>query len=308
MSNVLYIIGNGFDIHHRLSTKYCHYFLYLRKKYPNILNDMNASKFFNGVDTVDIDGSSPEDYNKLWSNLEMMLEFAYEDYFEETVDCYAPDYAEEHPNFGGVIFQVDDDKAPFSKFTNDYLIEWIKLAESGKCVKDNSLNLSSKNYYLSFNYTNTLQSFYNVPDAKILHIHGSLKENFENGRPLQFGNPESSAKCLQQRLENKYADHPCGSWVTDAIHGVVDLCKALTKNPKQNYEPLKFFIQNKSFGEVVVMGHSFMGVDRPYYDDVIVPCLEKCKWKFFYHNENDKDYIQQFKQAHPTICVNEEHW
>lgn len=308
MSKILYIIGNGFDKHHKLKTDYRDYFQFLVKNHPDILYDMNVSKFFNGLDTVDIDGSLPEDYDKLWSNLEMMLEYAYEEYFEETVDCYAPDYTDEHPNFGGVIFQVEDDKAPFSKFTGDYLIEWIKSAESDKCIKDNSLNLSSKKYYLSFNYTNTLQSIYNIPDAKILHIHGSLKENLANGTPLQFGNPKESAEKLQRWLENKYVDNPWGCWVTDAIPSIVELCKALTKNLKQNYECLKKFIENKKFDEVVVMGHSFMGVDKPYYDDIIVPCLEKCKWIFYVHNDDDKKNVLKFKQEHPLIRVEEIVW
>ena len=306
MSNVLYIIGNGFDIHHRLSTKYCHYFLYLWKKFPDILSEMNASKFFSGLEIVDIDDFSPKNYNKLWSDLEISLEYAFEDHFEDTLD-YAPDFMDEHPDFGAVMYQVKNGMSPFFKFTRDMLIEWVKYAEMGKCIKDERLNLSSNATYLTFNYTNTLQTIYDIPDANILHIHGSLKEFLANGKALQFGNPKESAEKLQRRLENKYADNPWGCWVTDAP-SIVELCKTLTKNLKQNYESLKNFIQNKEFDEVIVMGHSFMGVDKPYYDDILVPCLEKCKWIFYVHNDDDKKNVLKFKQEHTLIRIEEIVW
>ena len=307
MSNVLYIIGNGFDIHHRLSTKYCHYFLYLWKKFPDILSEMNASKFFSGLEIVDIDDFSPKNYNKLWSDLEISLEYAFEDHFEDTLD-YAPDFMDEHPDFGAIMYQVKNGMSPFFKFTRDMLIEWVKYAEMGKCIKDERLNLSSNATYLTFNYTNTLQTIYDIPDANILHIHGSLKEFLANGKALQFGNPKESAEKLQRRLENKYADNPWGCWVTDAIPSIVELCKTLTKNLKQNYESLKNFIQNKEFDEVIVMGHSFMGVDKPYYDDILVPCLEKCKWIFYVHNDDDKKNVLKFKQEHTLIRIEEIVW
>lgn len=308
MGAVLYIIGNGFDLHHRLNTKYCHFFRFLRKRYPDVVHKMNASKFFSGLEFVEEDDSSFEDEEKIWSDLEKDLEYAYEEYLEEMIGCYAPNYMDEHPNFGGVIFQVDDDEVPFSKFTGDLLIEWIKYAEMGKSIKDEKLIFSSDAVYLTFNYTNTLQRFYGIPDANILHVHGSLKENLKNGVPLQFGNPEVSVERLKNRLENKYADNPWGSWVTDAIPSLVGLCKALTKNLRQNYENLRAFLRSKEINEVFVMGHSFMGVDKPYYDEVLVPSLEKYKWTFYVHNDDDKQSVLEFKQEHPLIRVEEIAW
>ena len=177
-----------------------------------------------------------------------------------------------------------------------------------KCLKDNELNLSPKSFYLTFNYTNTLQSVYGILEANILHIHGSLKESLVNGEPLQFGNPEVYAERLKNRLENKYADNTWGSWITDAIPTIVDLCKALTKNLKQNYDSLKNFIQNQKFDEVVVMGHSFMSVDKPYYDDILIPYLGECKWTFYVYDDNNKKDVLKFKQLHPTICISEKNW
>ena len=307
MSKILYIIGNGFDSHHRLNTKYYHYFRFIRKRYPDVVHEMNASKFFSGLEFVEEGDYSFEDEEKIWSDLEKNLEYAYEDRFEEAVD-YAPDSMDEHPDLGAVMYQVNEGLSPFFKFTGDLLIEWIKSIDVSKCLKDDNLNLSAKGFYLTFNYTNTLQSVYGIPETNVLHIHGSLKESLINGEPLQFGNPEASAERLKNRLENKYADNPWGSWITDAIPAIVDLCKALRKNLKQNYESLKRFIRNKKIDEVVVMGHSFMGVDKPYYDDILVPALEKCKWTFYVYNDDDKQSVLEFKKQHPTIQISEKTW
>lgn len=308
MSKVLYIIGNGFDLHHKLRTSYFDYNHYLKEFHSDVLSEIGRSKFFNSSYCSEAEENDKKEKGNFWSCLEQSLLFDYEEYFEDVIFVYAPNFADKHPNFGRMIFQVDDDKIPFSKFTDDYLIEWIKSIDVGKCQKDQILNLSKKDFYLSFNYTNTLQVVYNIPDANILHLHGSLKEHLASETPLQFGNPEDSAEQIQQRLENKYADHPCGSWVTDAIPAVVDLCRALTKNLKQNYESLKNFIQNKNFDEVIVMGHSFLGADKPYYDDILIPSLEKCKWTFYVYDDNDKKNVLKFKQMHPTICVSEKNW
>ncbi len=304
MHQILFIIGNGFDRHHKLKTGYLDYYLFLEKNCPEVLRDIGLSKFFNGAYC----SAAPEEGDIFWSELEKNLEYDYEEHFEETVFAYAPDLMAENPDFGAVINRIEDGVSPFFKFTGEFLVKWIKSVDVSRCKRDDGLCLPSNAFYLNFNYTSTLQTIYSIADNQVLHIHGSLQEVLKNEGILQFGNPTVSAERLQSRLENKYAEHACGGWVMDAIPAMIDLCKALTKNLKQNYERLKNFLQFKQFDKVVVLGHSFMGVDKPYYDDVLVPFLKDCSWKFYCHDKDDWKYLSEFKQEHPSLLVDCEKW
>ena len=304
MYQILCIIGNGFDRHHGLKTSYLDYFHFLEKNYPDVLGNIGSSKFFNGAYC----SVKPKKNDIFWTELEKNLEYAYEEHFEETIFTYAPDLTAEHPDFGAIINRVGDGMSPFFRFTGELLVKWIKSIDIGKCKRDDDLFLPLSASYLNFNYTSTLQTIYGIDDHQILHIHGSLQDVLKNDGILQFGNPAVSAERLQRHLEYGYAEHACGSWGTDAIPAMIDLCKALTKNLNQNYECLKRFLQSKQFDEVVVMGHSFMGVDKPYYDDILVPYLEKCKWTFYVYDDKNKRDVSDFRRLHPAIYVAEKKW
>lgn len=53
---------------------------------------------------------------------------------------------------------------------NEFLLKIIDKSDA-----EADLNLDPNDLYINFNYTNTLQRLYNIPDKCILHIHGALK-------------------------------------------------------------------------------------------------------------------------------------
>ena len=63
MTEKLYIIGNGFDLHHELKTSYAHFRDdYVKKRSPILWNDL-----------LDIYGEAPQNDNLWWNNFENML-------------------------------------------------------------------------------------------------------------------------------------------------------------------------------------------------------------------------------------------
>ncbi|MED1674458.1 AbiH family protein, partial [Pallidibacillus thermolactis] len=83
-----------------------------------------------------------------------------------------------------------------------------------------------------------------------------------------------------------------------AIEHIIGFCDAASKNLEKNYKTLRDFISTKNIYEVIIMGHSIMGVDFRYYSDVIIPVLKNCCWTFYCHSNDDRDnaikLIQQF--------------
>ena len=59
-------------------------------------------------------------------------------------------------------------------FTGFYFYKWISQIEFFNINSDLSIN--ADDYFISFNYTDTLEQFYNVPQDHILHIHGEAKK------------------------------------------------------------------------------------------------------------------------------------
>lgn len=63
---------------------------------------------------------------------------------------------------------------------------------------------------------------------------------------------------------------------------------------ENNYDDLTYFIKTAPIDEVVVMGHSLIGVDGAYYANVIVPLLKDSRWVFYWYSEFDKSDILKF--------------
>ena len=61
-----------------------------------------------------------------------------------------------------------------------------------------------------------------------------------------------------------------------------------------NYSGLTYFIKTAPIDEVVVMGHSLIGVDGAYYSNVIVPLLADSRWVFYWYSEFEKSDILKF--------------
>ncbi|OPX92307.1 MAG: hypothetical protein A4E53_00564 [Pelotomaculum sp. PtaB.Bin104] len=87
--------------------------------------------------------------------------------------------------------------------------------------------------------------------------------------------------------------------IEPGVNHIINFCEVASKNLNQNYVQLKSFIESTEIDEVIVMGHSIMGVDFPYYLEVIVPALIGCRWKFYWHSNMDQDDIKAFINQFP---------
>ncbi|MBR5983700.1 MAG: bacteriophage abortive infection AbiH family protein [Bacteroidales bacterium] len=180
--NILYILGNGFDIAQGMKTKYSDFYKYLiRKKCSPLLKEMRREI---NTDT------------KLWSDMEIALgeytnkfsvPYEYLELHIELIKELCRYLAQEEEKYN----PSDTEKTTF-KFNilhpEDYLFPYDK--ELFKRITKGLSSISNQVSFISLNYTNTLikllstteemKSFMNINTdncRNILYLHGYLKSN-----------------------------------------------------------------------------------------------------------------------------------
>lgn len=171
----LFVLGNGFDIGHKIPCKYSNFYDYLVENRSDILEIMEKY-YYVGNDS------------DLWSDFERSLE---EDI---NYDSLAEIIGENTPNFASDDFRDGDwyDAQIYIEQECDELLEniragfeeWIESLEISKVKKGYQLDKSA--LFITFNYTEVLERVYKIPASQILHIHNKV------GEELVFGHGKKS--------------------------------------------------------------------------------------------------------------------
>ena len=248
----LYIIGNGFDLHHEMKTSYPHFREWLEANDTSVLYTID--ELFSYCD---------EDW---WQNFERNLASAV------TSEIVQQEVQEYYPDFGSDDFRDRDwyaaEYAVENKLSEAYseireaFHQWIADVEMGEVNKKIEL-ITDDAVYLTFNYTSTLETLYEIDEEKIFHIHG--KAGTEDELVLGHG---VSEKEIAEMLEKNYPfDEEGDDLVTQrakdaAIIGVYSQRKRVNEIIKRHEE---WFASLKDVSYLHFFGHSFGDVDIPYY-------------------------------------------
>ena len=238
MTDKLYIIGNGFDLHHGLKTSYTDFRNYAKKgNYLwNLLSDIYGDAIYNDM---------------WWRDFEEML---------AQID------------FPHLLKSKNGEALGFMKPRNllkgslpPLFGSWIK--KIGSTVEpDNSLGIDSDSLFFSFNYTMLLENVYGVKEDNVWHIHNSIKrpDDIIVGHDCDF-------RELFVRLNQFRNDHPeelIRTDITDMIiQEVANGAKKVKVRIAQNED--RFYDQFSSIKHFVVMGFSLNDIDLPYIEEMI---------------------------------------
>ena len=164
MTDKLYIIGNGFDLHHNLKTSYYDFAKYLKE------NDKDL------FETLESYISFPIEDNCLWARFEENLaNLDAEEILSEHTD-YLPDYSSDEFRdrdrhaFPDIMDQF------YKKLTEGLLesfLNFIQKVETPPSSEEQKLKLNKEAFFLTFNYTNTLEKLYGINKKCIKYIHNS---------------------------------------------------------------------------------------------------------------------------------------
>lgn len=274
LSKRLFIIGNGFDICHKLPTRYNPHF-------RNIAERMDWQGFWSLYSC---------DEESLWSDFESSL--SYPDFSSLTAlfDGYYPDYLSDHESDrDGIITQVDlvgHLESALDEFANNAENELAcarPLDKFFQCFNPDDL-------YVNFNYTSTLQDLYEIDESHVLHIHGHvgyspLLLGYKHGT-LDLGEvfvEVHNGRGYMQKTED-YTDGIEDYYVHTAYDGLIAKLKTFSK--PSMVETLSDFLAGEQIDEIVIVGHSMGSCDSDYFV-FLNQRYPSAKWLISYHSDKD---------------------
>lgn len=253
-SKVLYILGNGFDLAHKLPTsykdfrKFCSFKAELERICPL---ESDWSNFEESLGEV-----NPEEaYNEATSHLSS---FNYE-------------FREVYQREDAVDYEV---LTPLRELRGEFL-RWLEsVSLSGACKE---YELSSNSLYLTFNYTYLLEQVYGVSANRVCHIHGALG----SVDSLVVGhNKESASRCVGFK--------GMLPWENDAYDDIKGAVAQYYKDVDSIIKANKPFWESLvEIEEVVVFGHSYNDIDREYFCEV-AKSAPSARWSMYVYTSDDR--------------------
>ena len=300
----LYIIGNGFDRAHDLKTSYWDFRCYLERYAEIFLVEFEKLYSFYPYDLneyhVPVDDQkeaikrySSALYDQLWKNFEFKLGQPSEGEFDIICDAIIDEMKELESGPIGIEDTLKlyfEEQLGFVIKLQDYLLKWAKQIKLSKAVIKKNEILCSKDLFLTFNYTPTLECVYRIPESYICHIHGGVPPYCQSAPIIGHGNQESIKKWLKCKQENDDVFDEGASAKCEAIANFYK--RTLKDTSRQLMLNSRFFHRLKKIDEVVVIGHSLADVDKPYFQKIVEITGKDIPWTILYHSEDGKDRME----------------
>jgi hypothetical protein len=271
----LYIIGNGFDLHHKLETRYEHFCSYVKENESELHEFMEMYFYL----TTDKDG--------LWSDFENDLGSFDHGQFYHHHDNSLPITSDKFKP--SELYGVEDDLKQESEEIIEKLrgafYNWLTQVEYS--VGDiKLLPLDRESRFLSFNYTDTLNRLYDINKSSILHIHNAIESGKDN---LIFGHGE---KWEDEPLFDKNGEST-RTLYSDA-EGASKIILAFFYKDTQDIirQNKKFFDSLWNIDEIIVLGHSINDIDLPYFEH-INRIANKAKWTISYYTDSEPERMRE---------------
>ena len=267
--SILYVIGNGFDLHFGLKT--------LPQNFQDILM---TKHIYNEIDNAyDILNA----YGLNWSEYEQSLAEIDLDEIENQ-NIIMPDYYSDHESDrDGGIFNMQMYMDSISEAISSALSDMVQAAneevERRSLLGERYQLFNHDDAILSFNYTSTVEYLFDLPDnIPILHIHGFHAASKSLIFGYKFGKED-----YQRKMELS-AEH--GDYYIDQQREIIyDFYKSQKKVIQMTI--LKNFLYCCSgINKIVVLGHSMGQVDSDYMEQI--ECmLHPDEWEIYFHDSND---------------------
>lgn len=268
MKRKLFIIGNGFDLHHQIESRYSDFASYLERI------DRHTFRIAEEYVVPDKD---------LWSILEERLAEVDVDQIEDYAENFLASYGAEdwsdsgHHDYEYEIGQICD---AISTTLRKHFADWVRQIAIPVYAEDPVRCIDPNAVFLNFNYTPTLQQIYGVPNDHVLHIHGSAMDTNSEIFLGHAWNRQGS------ELRSRFTDEDTDVRVAGGFQLIDDLLAATYKPTREILERNKAFFDDLSHvTEIFVLGHSLAHVDEPYFGAVLDRADPKANWKVSYYND-----------------------
>ena len=284
MKNNLIIIGNGFDVWQGLETSYDNFKNYYYEHRASILKKL----FIRMHDIKWSDG-----HNQQLSDVELIFghpfdpdELSYE--FWNTFETSLGEV--EHENINYFFGKEKSDLKDLSKSVKNArriltkaFVEWIRTIDIPKAEEQYRFNDTCT--FLNFNYTDTLQKRFDVPEKDIYFIHGNARKK----KSIIFGHntmpepPDPFMKIIGGRFEGLYH--------------ISEMLYLTDKHIDENIHDYIYYLATyaiclKDIKNVYVLGHSFGEVDFEYFRFLIDATRETAEWNISCFSAKDEERVR----------------
>lgn len=252
--SILYVIGNGFDLHHGLVTGFSDFKQYVMAEQPDIKDKME--EYLSGLDGK-------------WCNLEEALAYFDIDTLIDHANDFlvgygADDWSDSYHH--DYQYEIEQAVRAVSVGLKDQFYSWLQQIEIPNSKKPfpQLLAVNSAGKFFSFNYTPTLQELYGVKPSEIVHIHGVLSDSADDVI-LGHGWDLDDRPKLNEGQDPESVDTRImeGNYLIDGYFQ--DTFKPTDKVINQHQE---FFASLTQVSEIYVWGHSLSSVDMPYFVEI----------------------------------------
>jgi hypothetical protein len=308
----LYIIGNGFDIYHRLDTRYQSFANYLEKNNNEVYELL--IKYY-GLPDIKSPTLTDDEY-ALWSRFEEALaDLDYKSVLDDNLDLVASPGAEDFKDRDWHTFQVEmeliiaDLTTTLIKEFNSFILN-VDYSSKPKSLL---ISIEENSKFLNFNYTETLQKFYEIPDQDILYIHnksdlnncklilghGTDPVNFEETDEIK---PQGLTDEQYEEWREQKADEYDYSYESAKQEILTYYTKAFKNTSSIIENNHQFFSGLGEIDKVIVLGHSISQVDIKYFETLKGSLQESVVWYVSYFGDLEKE---KHKQALLNLGIKE---
>jgi len=308
----LYIIGNGFDIHHKLDTRY--------QSFANYLAENNSEVYdlllnYYGLPDITNPELTDEEY-ALWSRFEQALaDLDYLTVLDDNSDLISSPGAEDFRDRDWHSYQIEMELI-IKNLTITLISDFNSfiLEVEYENIPDNTLiKLEENSHFLNFNYTETLQKSYGILEERITYIHnkadadnctlilghGTDPSNFIDNEeePPQGLSDEEFYEWREQKADEydysyESAKQEILSYYTKAFKNTASIIE----------NNIDFFANLTGVEKVIVLGHSISEVDLKYFEVLKAKLNENVSWYVSYYSELEK---QAHKETLLQLGIND---
>lgn len=261
MTDKLYIIGNGFDLHHELRTSYADFRDDYVRKVPSLWNAL-----------LDIYDDVPRNDDLWWKDFENMLGKV--DY-----DCLSKSRNGESLGFMKVRNLFKGKLPPlFGTWINDVNSQ----IDASKTELMDEVDADS--LFFTFNYTLLLEKAYHVKEENVWHIHGTTK-NPDNIIVGHDADPGQLVKYMQEYNKGQLKILPS---FADAINQET-LKGAKKVKDRINHQENNFYHYYSGIKHFISMGFSFNNIDMPYIEKIVSvnKNISEADWTLYWHTDGE---------------------
>lgn len=304
--STLFIAGNGFDLAHGLPTSYSRFRKFIVDMYPfaeEIKNErLTLDNIFENEEMMGVISAELLIYamdqacGPEWQDFENALAFInfYDKFPGATPEALDDTDEEKHNKEMGYYLQAVGILSNlivvaaelWEEFFNCWIYEVEAEIESGTIrPKEGLVNLFSNPdiYYMTFNYTKTLQKVYGIHGVR--HIHNRV------GQKLIFGHGKSNVSYNEPCDELGDMRGPISATTLD------DLLNSFKKDTSKQMKKYSDFFKRLdcNIDKVYSYGFSYSAVDSVYIKAVVKRISPSAIWLFTKHEANDKEGLQKKK-------------